>query len=57
MARAARAMVTATKRVMATDGDNTGNGYGEEGDGRSTAATIGTARRTGPLALRLERGG
>jgi hypothetical protein len=51
------AMPTATKGAMATDGDNTGNGYGEEGGVRSTAATMGTARRTHPLALRLERGG
>jgi hypothetical protein len=50
-------MPMATKRVMATDGDNTGNGYGEEGGGRPTAATMETARRTHPLALRLERGG
>jgi hypothetical protein len=52
-----RAMPTVTKRVMATDGDSTDNGYGEEGGGRSTAVTMGTARRTHPLALRLERGG
>jgi hypothetical protein len=57
MARAARAMATATKRAMATDGDNTGHGYGEEDDGRSMATTMGTARRTRPLALRLDRGG
>ncbi len=31
MARAARAMAMATKRVMATNGDNTGNGYSKEG--------------------------
>ncbi len=52
-----RAIVTAMKRAMATDEDNTGNGYGEEDDGRSMAATMGTARRTRPLALRPERGG
>ncbi len=52
-----RAMPMATKRAMATGGNNTGNGYGKEGGGRSTAATMGTARRTHPLALRLERGG
>ncbi len=57
MARAARAMATATRRVMATNGDNTGNGYGEEGSGRLTVATMGTVQRTHPLALRLERGG
>jgi hypothetical protein len=52
-------MATATKRAMAmaTDDDNTGNGYGEEDDGRSMAATMGTARRTRLLVLRLERGG
>jgi hypothetical protein len=50
-ARAARVMATATKRVMATGGDNTVNGYGKEGGGRSTAATMGMARRTHPLAL------
>jgi hypothetical protein len=33
-------MVTATKRVMATNDDNMGNRYGEEDDGRSMAATI-----------------
>jgi hypothetical protein len=37
MMRAARAMTTAmvmaTKRAMATDGDNTGNGYGKEASG------------------------
>ncbi len=54
-------MAMATKRVMATDGDNRGNGDGKEGDGQATVATMamwtGTARRTWPLALRLERGG
>jgi hypothetical protein len=67
MARATRVvgnkkrMATATKRAMATDSDNTGNGYEEEGGGHLTAATmamrLGTARRTRLLALRLERGG
>jgi hypothetical protein len=57
MARAAREMATATKRVMATNGDNTGNGYGKEGGGRLTAAMMGTVQRTHLLALRLERGG
>ncbi len=57
MVRAARVMVTATKRVMATNGDNTGNGYGKEGGGRLTVAMMGTVQRTQPLALRLERGG
>jgi hypothetical protein len=57
MTRAARAMPMATKRVIATNGDSTGNGYGKEGGGRSTVMTMGTAQRTHPLALRLERGG
>jgi hypothetical protein len=52
-----KAMAMATKRAMATDGDNTGNCYGKEGGGCSTAATRGTTQRTWPLALRLERGG
>jgi hypothetical protein len=56
MARAARAMAMATKRVMATNGDNTGNGYGKEGGGRSMVATMGMAQRTHLLALQLERG-
>jgi hypothetical protein len=57
MARAARAMAMATKRVMATNGDNTGNGYGEEGGGRSLAASMGTARRDTPAgATTGERG-
>ncbi len=43
MARAARVKATATKRVMATNGDNTGNGYGKEGGGCLTVATMGTA--------------
>jgi hypothetical protein len=43
MARAARTMGTVTKRVMATNSDNTDNGYSKEGGGHSTAATIGTA--------------
>jgi hypothetical protein len=63
MMRAARAMAmaTATKRAMATDGKNMGNGNGKESGKRATAATIamgrGTARRTWLLTLRLERGG
>ncbi len=61
--RAARAIVmaTATKRAMATGGDNTGNGYGEEASEQAMVATMamgmGTARRTWPLTLQLERGG
>jgi hypothetical protein len=51
MVRAARVMVTVMKTVMATDVDNRGNGYNEEGNGRLTAATMGTAQRTQPLAL------
>ncbi len=61
MTRAARVMATATKRAMATGGDNRGNGYGKEGGGQATAATMamgmGTAQRSQPLALWLERGG
>jgi hypothetical protein len=57
MARAARAMAMATKRAMATNDDNTGNGYGEEDDGHLMAATMGMARRTQPLMLQLARGG
>ena len=63
MMRAARAiaMATATKKPMATDGNNTGNGYGEEASGQAMVATMamgmGTARRTWPLTLQLERGG
>jgi hypothetical protein len=54
-------MATATKRTMVINGDNTGNGYGKDGGGSLTAATMlmgmGTAQRTWLLALRLERGG
>ncbi len=61
MARVARAMAMVTKRATATGGDNTGNGDGKEGGKRATVATMamgmGTARRTWPLMLRLERGG
>ncbi len=48
---AARAMATVTKRAMATNGNNTGNGYGKEGDGHLMAATRETVQRTRPLAL------
>ncbi len=51
MARQARAMAMAIKRVMATYGDNTGNSYGEEGGGCLTGAAMGMARRTWLLAL------
>ncbi len=43
MARAARAMAAATKRGMATNGNNTGNCYGKEGGGHSRVATMGMA--------------
>jgi hypothetical protein len=45
------------KRALATNGDNTGNGYSKEGGRHSTAMTIGTAQRTWLLTLLLERGG
>jgi hypothetical protein len=63
MMRAARAMVmaTATKRAMATDGNNMGNGYGKEASGQAMAATMamgmGTVQRSWLLTLQLERGG
>ncbi len=61
MARAARAMATATKRTMMTNGDNMGNGYGKDGGGSLMVATMlmgmGTAQRTWLLTLWLERGG
>jgi hypothetical protein len=57
MVRAARAMATVMKRVMATNVINMGNCYDKEGNGRLTAAAMGTVQRTRPLALRLERGG
>jgi hypothetical protein len=43
MARAARVMATATKMAMATDGNNSGNGYSKEGSRHLTAATMATA--------------
>jgi hypothetical protein len=52
MMRAARvmAMAMATKRAMATNGDNTGNAYGDEASRRATAVTMamgmGTVQRT-----------
>ncbi len=50
-------MATATKRVMATNGDNTGNGYGKEGGGRLLAAMMGMAQRDTPTgATTGERG-
>jgi hypothetical protein len=61
MVRVPRAMAMVTKRAMATDGNNTGNGYGEEASRQATAATMAmgmeTALRTWPLMLQLERGG
>jgi hypothetical protein len=42
MARAATAMATVTKRAMATNDNNTGNGYGEENDGCSMAEMMET---------------
>ncbi len=57
----AMATAMATKRPMATDGDNMGNGYGEKASGQATAATMamgmGTVQRTWLLTLQLERGG
>jgi hypothetical protein len=45
MARAARAMATATKIAIATNGDNLDDGYGKEGGGHLTAAIMGMAQR------------
>jgi hypothetical protein len=50
-------MPMATKRVMATNSNSTGNGYSKKGGRRLTAVMMGTAQRTHPLALQLERGG
>jgi hypothetical protein len=50
-------MAMATKRAMAANDNNMGNGYGEEDDGRLMAATMGTAQRTWLLVLQLDRGG
>ena len=49
MARAARVMVMATKRAMATNGNTRGNGHGKEDDRLLIAATMGMAQRTRPL--------
>ena len=61
MARAARAMAMATKRVMVTNGNTTDNGHGKKGGGSLMAAIMamgmGTARGRWLLALLLERGG
>jgi hypothetical protein len=60
MARAVRVMATAAKKAMVTGGNNMGNCYSEEAGGQATAATMamgmGTAQRTRPLTLQLERG-
>jgi hypothetical protein len=40
MARAARVMVMATKRAMANDGNDRGNGYGKKGGRRSLVVTM-----------------
>jgi hypothetical protein len=54
-------MAMVTKKVMAKDGNTTDNGYSKEGGGHWRAATMamgmGTAQRTRPLMLQLERGG
>ncbi len=50
-----RLMATTTKKAMATDGDNTGNGYGKVSGGRLTAAAMGMAQRKLHLMLQLER--
>ncbi len=54
-------MATATKRAMATNSNNTGNGYSKECGRQAMRATIAigmrVAQRTQPLALQLERGG
>jgi hypothetical protein len=55
MVRVAREMATVTKRAMATDGNNLGNGYGKEAGGQGRAATmaigVGTVQRTWQLTL------
>jgi hypothetical protein len=53
IARAARAMVMAMKRAMATNGNSMGNGYGKEGDEQLKVATMGMVQRTWPLTLQL----
>jgi hypothetical protein len=40
MARAARVMAMATERAMVTDSNTMGNGYGKEGGGHLTEATM-----------------
>jgi hypothetical protein len=61
MARVARAIATATKGALETNGNNTGDGYGKEGSGHLTAGTMamgmGMVRRKWLLAPQLERGG
>jgi hypothetical protein len=55
------AVATVTERAMANNGDNTDNGNSKEVGGQATVATMamgrGTAQRTWPLTLQLERGG
>jgi hypothetical protein len=41
MARAARAMATATKKAMATNGNNLGYDYGEEAGGQVATMAMG----------------
>jgi hypothetical protein len=54
MTRAAGVVAMATKRAMATNGNNKDNGYGKEGGRRLTAVTMvmgmETAQRTRLLA-------
>jgi hypothetical protein len=52
-----KAIAMAMKRVLATDGDNTGDGFSREGGGCSTAAMMEMVQRTRLLALPLEREG
>ncbi len=42
----AKVLATVTKRAMATNGNNTGNGDGKEGGGQATAATMAMGIRT-----------
>ncbi len=50
-AKVARAMALATKRAMATNGNNMDNSYGKKGGGHLTVAMMGMAQRTRPLVL------
>ncbi len=53
MTRAARvmAMAKAKKRAMATNGNNMGNGYGKEGGGQATGATMAMGKRMGMMVV------